>query len=111
MPLILDPGVKQTDENMNKTAWITGATSGFGRATAKRFVEGGWKVVASGRRAERHDALRAELGEANVHACAFDVRDEVAANAAIAALPDDFRDIDLLVNNAGLAQGDRKSVV
>lgn len=90
---------------MNKTAWITGATSGFGRAAAKRFVEGGWKVIASGRRVERLDALRAELGEANVHTCAFDIRDEAAMNAAIAALPERFRVIDLLLNNAGLAQG------
>ncbi len=88
-----------------KTVWITGATSGFGRAAAKRFVEGGWKVVASGRRADRLEALRAELGADRVHTCAFDIRDETAMNAAIAALPEGFRDIDLLLNNAGLAQG------
>jgi serine 3-dehydrogenase len=90
---------------MTKTAWITGATSGFGRAAAKRFVEGGWKIVASGRRADRLEALRAELGSDRVHTCAFDIRDETAMNAAIAALPEGFREIDLLVNNAGLAQG------
>jgi serine 3-dehydrogenase len=90
---------------MMKTAWITGATSGFGRAAAKRFVEGGWKIIASGRRADRLEALRAELGADRVHTCAFDIRDEAAMNAAIAALPDGFREIDLLLNNAGLAQG------
>ena len=90
---------------MTKTAWITGATSGFGRAAAKRFVEGGWRVIASGRRTERLDALREELGDDRVHAAAFDIRDIDAMNAAIDALPDDFRAIDLLVNNAGLAQG------
>ncbi|MBS0193595.1 MAG: SDR family NAD(P)-dependent oxidoreductase [Proteobacteria bacterium] len=90
---------------MSRIAWITGATSGFGRATAQRFVEGGWKVIASGRRSERLEALRTELGAANVHACAFDIRDESAMSAAIATLPEDFRAIDLLVNNAGLAQG------
>lgn len=90
---------------MGKIAWITGATSGFGRAAARRFVEGGWKVIASGRRAQRLAALRAELGADNVHACAFDIRDEAALNAAVAALPESFRGIDLLVNNAGLAQG------
>ena len=90
---------------MTKTAWITGATSGFGRDTAKRFVEGGWKVIASGRRADRLAALRAELDADHVHSCAFDIRDEAAMNAAIAALPESFREIDLLVNNAGLAQG------
>ena len=88
-----------------KTVWVTGATSGFGRAAAKHFVAGGWKVIASGRRADRLDALRAELGGARVHTCAFDLRDEAAMNAAIAALPEGFRDIDLLVNNAGLARG------
>jgi serine 3-dehydrogenase len=60
---------------MTKTAWITGATSGFGRATAKRFVEGSWKIVASGRRADRLEALRAELGSDRAHTCAFDIRD------------------------------------
>ncbi|MBS0211752.1 MAG: SDR family NAD(P)-dependent oxidoreductase [Proteobacteria bacterium] len=90
---------------MHKTAWITGATSGFGRAAAQRFVAGGWKLIASGRRSERLDALRAELGAAHVHTCAFDIRDEAAMHAAIAALPEGFRGIDLLVNNAGLAQG------
>ena len=90
---------------MTKTAWITGATSGFGRAAAKRFVEGGWRVIASGRRTERLDALREELGDDRVHAAAFDIRDIDAMNAAIDALPDDFRAIDLLVNSAGLAQG------
>ncbi|MBS0462603.1 MAG: SDR family NAD(P)-dependent oxidoreductase, partial [Proteobacteria bacterium] len=90
---------------MSKTAWITGATSGFGRAAARRFVEGGWHVIASGRRAQRLAALRDELGADNVHACAFDLRDEAALNAAVAALPESFRGIDLLVNNAGLAQG------
>lgn len=90
---------------MTRTAWITGATSGFGRAAAQRFVEGGWKVIASGRRADRLTALCADLGRDHVHACAFDLRDEAAMHAAIANLPEGFRTIDLLVNNAGLAQG------
>ena len=75
---------------MTKTAWITGATSGFGRAAAKRFVEGGWQVIASGRRAERLDALRDELGAEHVHVAAFDIRDADAMNAAIAGLPEGF---------------------
>ena len=90
---------------MTKTAWITGATSGFGRAAAKRFVQGGWKVIASGRRADRLAALRGELGTDHVHVAAFDIRDTDAMNAAIAVLPEGFRDIDLLVNSAGLALG------
>ena len=90
---------------MSKTTLITGATSGFGAAAARRFVAGGWKVVATGRRGERLRALVDELGAGNMHAAAFDICDEAAMHAALDALPDDFRDIDLLVNNAGLALG------
>ena len=87
-----------------RTALITGATAGFGRAAARRFVDAGWQVIATGRRADRLDALRAELGDA-VHTACFDIRDEAAMRAALDALPERFRGIDLLVNNAGLAQG------
>ena len=89
---------------MTKTTLITGATSGFGRAAARRFIDAGWQVVATGRRAERLQALRDELGDA-LHPAAFDIRDETALDAALDALPAAFRDIDLLVNNAGLALG------
>ena len=92
---------------MIKTAFITGATSGFGRATARRFVEAGWRVVASGRRAERLHTLVDELGDRWVHPAAFDLRDAAATQAALEALPEGFRNIDLLVNNAGLALGTR----
>jgi len=92
---------------MIKTAFITGATSGFGRATARRFVEAGWRVVASGRRAERLRALVDELGDKWVHPAAFDLRDAAATQAALDALPEGFGNIDLLVNNAGLALGTR----
>lgn len=87
-----------------RTALITGATAGFGRATTRKFIDNGWQVIAAGRRAERLDALRAELGDA-LHTACFDIRDEAAMRAALAALPERFRGIDLLVNNAGLAQG------
>jgi serine 3-dehydrogenase (NADP+) len=90
---------------MNRTILITGATSGFGRATAARFATQGWRVVAAGRRAERLDALASELGRERIHTAAFDIRDEAAMRAAIDALPDGFREIDVLVNNAGLALG------
>jgi len=89
---------------MTKTAFITGATAGIGAAAAAAFVGAGWRVVATGRRVERLDALRARLGEA-VHTLAFDVADEAAAGKAIAGLPEDWRDVDLLINNAGLALG------
>ena len=89
-----------------RTALITGATAGFGRAAAQRFIDAGWQVIATGRRADRLDALKAELGD-GVHTACFDIRDEAALRAALDALPERFRGIDLLVNNAGLAQGTR----
>lgn len=90
---------------MTKTILITGATSGFGRAAVERFHGAGWRVIATGRRAERLDALTDALGHERLHTAAFDMRDETAMRAAIDALPDGFRDIDALVNNAGLALG------
>lgn len=90
---------------MTRTALITGATSGFGAAAVRRFAADGWRVIATGRRAERLQALVDELGTDKVHAAAFDIRDMAAMEAALAALPTDFRELDLLVNNAGLAQG------
>ena len=90
---------------MTKTAFVTGATAGIGEATVRALVAGGWRCVATGRRKERLDALVGDLGADKVHPAVFDVRDEDAMDEAIAALPGAFADIDLLVNNAGLAQG------
>ncbi|MEN3745900.1 SDR family NAD(P)-dependent oxidoreductase [Sphingomonas sp. HF-S3] len=87
-----------------KTALITGATAGFGESAARAFVKAGWRVIGTGRRAERLDALAAELGDA-FHPAVFDIRDEAARDAALDSLPEAFRGIDLLVNNAGLALG------
>ncbi|MEO8777392.1 MAG: SDR family NAD(P)-dependent oxidoreductase [Rhodanobacter sp.] len=89
----------------SNTAWITGATAGFGAATVERLIAGGWRVIASGRRADRLQHLVDKHGPGRVHAAAFDMRDEAAMRAAHAALPADFADIDLLLNNAGLALG------
>lgn len=88
-----------------KTILVTGATSGFGRATVSRFHAAGWRVIATGRRAERLDALADALGRERLHTAAFDIRDEAAMRAALDALPPDFRAVDVLVNNAGLALG------
>ncbi len=88
-----------------KTAFVTGATAGIGLATVRTLVANGWRCVATGRRQERLDALVTELGADKVHTACFDVRDTPALDAALASLPEGFRDIDLLVNNAGLAQG------
>ena len=90
---------------MTRTALITGATSGIGEAAARAFAAAGWRVIATGRRAARLDALVAAIGADRVHPAVFDVRDEAARDQALAALPDRFRDIDLLINNAGLALG------
>lgn len=87
-----------------KTAIVTGATSGIGEATVRSLAGAGWQVVATGRRADRLEALAADLGE-GVHAAVFDIRDEAATSAAIEALPERFAGMDLLVNNAGLALG------
>jgi len=85
-------------------ALITGATSGIGEAAARAFVDSGWHVIGTGRRAERLEKLAAELGE-TFHSAVFDVRDEAARDAVLDALPAAFRTIDLLINNAGLALG------
>src|SRR5215470_12960687 len=90
---------------MTKTVMITGATAGFGAASARRFVQAGWRVIATGRRADRLGSLAKELGRDSVHAASFDMRKPEAIQAAVSALPAPFRDIDLLINNAGLALG------
>lgn len=87
------------------TALITGATSGIGEASVRAFAAAGWRVIATGRRKERLDALATAIGENRVHTLAFDVRDEAARDEALESLPEPFRDIDLLINNAGLALG------
>ena len=88
-----------------KTLLVTGATAGFGAAIVERFVSGGWRVIATGRRQDRLDALAARLGPERVHTACFDMRDAEAMAAALDAIPAPFRNVDLLVNNAGLALG------
>ncbi|MBB3103267.1 SDR family NAD(P)-dependent oxidoreductase [Azomonas macrocytogenes] len=88
-----------------RTVLITGATSGIGATTARRFAAEGWKVVATGRRAERLQPLVEEFGADRVYPAVFDMRDAPAMDKALDALPKDFREIDLLINNAGLSLG------
>lgn len=87
-----------------KTILVTGATAGFGAAFARRFVREGHRVIATGRRVERLSALAAELGQALLPA-ALDVTDAAAVAGFLATLPEDWREVDVLINNAGLALG------
>ena len=91
---------------MKKTALITGATSGIGRATAHEFAKHGINLVLCGRRQQRLDSVQKALSrEVDVHTLNFDVRDKEATFSAINCLPEDFKTIDILINNAGNAHG------
>ena len=93
---------------MNKIVLITGATSGIGAACARKFAEAGYRVIITGRRSEQLAVMASEL-ETNygvqVLSLCFDVRDLDAVKRALDSLPAAWRDIDVLVNNAGLALG------
>jgi NADP-dependent 3-hydroxy acid dehydrogenase YdfG len=93
---------------MNKTILITGATAGFGKATALLFAENGYNIIITGRRKERLDELEKELlasGNIKVLSLNFDVRKREEVASVLGNLPAEWRDIDILVNNAGLAVG------
>lgn len=98
------PGVHFLHMKLPMNILVTGATSGFGAAIARRFIKEGHSVIATGRRSERLAALAAECGE-RLHTLVLDVRDREAVADAISRLPQDFAAIDVLVNNAGLALG------
>jgi len=85
---------------------ITGATSGFGEACARLFASNGWKLILTGRREQRLVDLQQALGGAEkVHTCCFDITDRQAVEHAFKTLPAAFSNIDVLINNAGLALG------
>jgi len=84
--------------------FITGASAGFGAAMARTFVQGGHKVLISGRREDRLQALAAELGAA-ARAIVLDVTDKASIQSALDGLPAEWKQIDVLINNAGLALG------
>ncbi|RYC52212.1 SDR family NAD(P)-dependent oxidoreductase [Flagellimonas olearia] len=91
---------------MKKTALITGATSGIGKATAEIFAKQGFNLVLCGRRQDRLEELKEKLGQSvEIHTLNFDVRDRDAVFAAVESLPKAFAQIDILVNNAGNAHG------
>ena len=90
---------------MTRTIFITGATSGFGAATARHFAQKGWKVAGFGRRLDRLTALAGEFTPGQVHVGEMDLTDRDSIARAVDALPADFASIDCLFNNGGLALG------
>jgi 3-hydroxy acid dehydrogenase / malonic semialdehyde reductase len=93
---------------MTQTIFITGATSGIGRACAEKFAAEGWRLIVTGRRQERLAELQASLQNnynTEVLPLCFDVQDKAAVFAAVEGLPQGWRRVDLLLNNAGLALG------
>lgn len=90
-----------------KIVLVTGATSGIGKGCAKRFAQGGYDVIVTGRNVEKLNQLKNDLeGEgAHVLTLAFDVRDREAARKAVESMPEEWKAIDVLINNAGLARG------
>ena len=89
---------------MSKTILVTGATAGFGAAFARRFVADGHRVIATGRRIDRLASLAEELGESLLPA-KLDVTDAAAVAGFLQTLPENWREIDVLINHAGLALG------
>lgn len=91
-----------------RTALITGATSGIGEATARRFGALGYRLILTGRRSHRLEAVKRAIEtehKTEILALSFDIRERAAVERAIAGLPDTWKQIDILVNNAGLAAG------
>lgn len=89
---------------MKKIAMITGATSGIGEACARKFHDAGYRIIITGRTAARLDSLKSEFGE-DAYVLCYDVRDREECRRALESLPAEWKDIDVLVNNAGLALG------
>jgi NADP-dependent 3-hydroxy acid dehydrogenase YdfG len=91
---------------MEKVVFITGASAGFGESCARLFVKNGYKLILCARRGDRLIKLQQDLGGSEkVHIISLDVRNRDAVNTAIGELPDKFKAIDILINNAGLALG------
>ena len=91
---------------MSQIALITGATSGIGLATAHKLAKENFKLILCGRRQERLDGLKTELAtHTEVTTLNFDVRDQNAVNKALDSLPSEFKNIQVLINNAGNAHG------
>ena len=89
---------------MSKIVLITGVTSGFGKEMARVFANDGYKIIGTGRREDKLTQLKEELKD-SLHVVKLDVRDKKAVFEAIKDLPDNYKTIDILINNAGLALG------
>src|SRR6056297_35007 len=93
---------------MSRIGLITGATAGIGRATALKLAENGWDLIITGRRSERLESVK-EAIEKNynkqVYILSFDIRDNNEVFEAIDSLPEEWKNIQVLINNAGLAVG------
>lgn len=93
---------------MNKIVLITGATSGIGKACAEKFASSGYNLIITGRRSDRLSELKVQLEkdwQVKVMLCCFDVQNRAAVNSTIEQLPDEWKKINILINNAGLALG------
>ena len=90
---------------MTRTILITGATAGFGKACAELFAAQGWRLILFGRRGERLEEIKKKSKNPNIHTSVLDVRDRSQVQDTISRIPAEFKNIDVLVNNAGLALG------
>ncbi|MCU4165692.1 SDR family oxidoreductase [Carboxylicivirga caseinilyticus] len=93
---------------MTKTAFITGATSGIGEATSKKLAQLGYNIIITGRRRERLDKLKSDLESeyaVKVLTLCFDIRDKKTTDETVINMPENWKEIDVLINNAGLAAG------
>ncbi len=90
---------------MGKTVLITGASAGFGAACARKYAEPQTRLILAARRLEKLEALQQELSETEIHILQLDVRDRGAVAETLSGLPKHFREVDILINNAGLALG------
>ena len=103
-----EPAIPEPEKEASPVIMITGATAGIGRATATLFAEKGYRLILTGRRMDKLEALKKDFKtqhKADCHILNFDVRDATAAKAAIISLPEELKNIDVLINNAGLAKG------
>lgn len=109
VPEIVVVHEKIKNPNADTIVMVTGATSGIGKAVAELFIMQGYKVIVTGRRAERLDSLKydmeAQAEEAQVYCLPFDVCDLESVQKAIKSLPSEWANVDILINNAGLAKG------